>query len=159
MRYYSSSPAAITKSKPSLSATCHNQPPSTFVSPPPHKHRSLISTRVKWSCACSPTTHPGSFRCALHRSSVSMTPKTTSYHHHHHHHRKRLSNYDYYRKSAIKNSLMKINGVLEKDFLVKKKILTAVLHHQRCRLAFVPRLSRLSNMSKADDDDGDTADL
>ncbi|GAV70906.1 hypothetical protein CFOL_v3_14404, partial [Cephalotus follicularis] len=30
------------------------------------------------TCLCSPTTHPGSFRCALHRNSQKVSGKSTS---------------------------------------------------------------------------------
>ena len=102
------------------------------------------------TCLCSPTTHPGSFRCSLHKGlSLSRNhqnnrqPKTASYH---------STSPLNLRRSAMKNSLVRIGGVEEE--LVKRS-LTALIrpssHQQRRRAAFEPRPSRLSIMSKADD--------
>ncbi|KAJ9164536.1 hypothetical protein P3X46_024101 [Hevea brasiliensis] len=96
----------------------------------------------KRTCMCSPTTHPGSFRCSLHKSfnnshsSVSYSPNT------------RLNA----RRSAMTNSLVRICGV-EGDLV--KRALSALIrpssHQQRRRAAFQPRPSRLSVMCKAED--------
>ncbi|XVF26529.1 hypothetical protein REPUB_Repub14bG0024900 [Reevesia pubescens] len=102
------------------------------------------------TCLCSPTTHPGSFRCALHKGlSLSRShqntrqPTTASFH---------SSSPLNLRRSAMKNSLVRIGGV-EGDLV--KRALTALIrpssHQQRRRAAFEPRPSRLSIMSKAND--------
>lgn len=92
----------------------------------------------KRTCMCSPTTHPGSFRCSLHKnSSGSTTPYQSN----------RLNA----RRSAMTNSLVRI-GTVEGDLV--KRALAALIrpssHHQRRRSAFQPRPSRLSMMSKAE---------
>ncbi|CAK9134519.1 unnamed protein product [Ilex paraguariensis] len=94
----------------------------------------------KKMCMCSPTSHPGSFRCSLHKNcnntqSISYSPN-------------RLNA----RRSAMTNSLVRI-GTVEGDLV--KRALAALIrpssHQQRRRAAFQPRPSRLSIMSKADD--------
>ncbi|XP_062156750.1 uncharacterized protein LOC133864433 [Alnus glutinosa] len=107
-----------------------------------------VSSNKKKACACSPTTHPGSFRCSLHKASPLATrggdhghqQKTASYH---------LS----LRRSAMTNSLVRIGGVEGGDLV--KRALSALIrpssHQQRRRTAFQPRPSRLSLMSKADE--------
>lgn len=96
----------------------------------------------KKTCMCSPTNHPGSFRCSLHKNNGNNNS----------------SNADSYpstrlnmRRSAMKNSLVRIGGV-EGEWV--KRALTALIrpssHQQRRRSAFEPRPSRLSVMSKAE---------
>ncbi|KAJ9167700.1 hypothetical protein P3X46_019308 [Hevea brasiliensis] len=98
----------------------------------------------KKTCMCSPTTHPGSFRCSLHKNtgvhnngsgSVPYTPNRLNM-----------------RRSAMTNSLVRI-GSVEGEWV--KRALTALIrpssHQQRRRADFQPRPSRLSVMSKADD--------
>ncbi|KAF8033877.1 hypothetical protein BT93_C0218 [Corymbia citriodora subsp. variegata] len=94
------------------------------------------------TCMCSPTTHPGSFRCSLHKgcgspgASAGYAPPN------------RLNA----RRSAMTNSLVRIGGV-EGDLV--KRALAALIrpssHQQRRRAAFQPRPSRLSVMSKAEE--------
>ncbi|BAT90369.1 hypothetical protein VIGAN_06160100, partial [Vigna angularis var. angularis] len=50
---------------------------------------------------CSPTTHPGSFRCSLHKNTASNNHHTDSY----------PSNRLNMRRPAMKNSLVRIRGV------------------------------------------------
>ncbi|KDP30200.1 hypothetical protein JCGZ_16982 [Jatropha curcas] len=99
------------------------------------------SSTPKRTCMCSPTSHPGSFRCSLHKgfnnsSSANYSSNT------------RLNA----RRSAMTNSLVRIGGV-EGDLV--KRALSALIrpssHQQRRRGAFQPRPSRLSVMSKAED--------
>lgn len=92
----------------------------------------------KKTCMCSPTNHPGSFRCSLHKNfnnSHSMTYSPN-----------RLNA----RRSAMTNSLVRI-GTVEGDLV--KRALAALIrpssHQQRRRAGFEPRPSRLSVMSKA----------
>nr|XP_043616385.1 uncharacterized protein LOC122588342 [Erigeron canadensis] len=98
----------------------------------------------KKTCLCSPTTHPGSFRCSLHRnvSNGNSSSNTVSYHSH------RL----YARRSAMTNSLVRI-GTVEGELV--KRALAALIrpssHQQRRRCDFEPKPSRLSVMSKADE--------
>ncbi|CAL0330459.1 unnamed protein product [Lupinus luteus] len=93
------------------------------------------------TCMCSPTTHPGSFRCSLHkncgtRSVASYAPN-------------RLNA----RRSAMTNSLVRIRGV-EGDLV--KRALAALIrpssHHQKRRCDFQPRPSRLSVMAMAEEE-------
>ncbi|XP_031260543.1 uncharacterized protein DDB_G0271670-like [Pistacia vera] len=100
----------------------------------------------KRTCACSPTTHPGSFRCALHKRANNYqnhkTMSSPSYHS-----SSRLN----YRRSAMTNSLVRIGGV---EGELVKRALSALIrpssHHQRRRAAFQPRPSRFYIMSKAE---------
>ncbi|KAA0063558.1 putative serine-rich protein-like protein [Cucumis melo var. makuwa] len=94
----------------------------------------------KRTCMCSPTTHPGSFRCSLHKGIISQPPALYS--------PSRLNA----RRSAMTNSLVRIGGV-EGDLV--KRALAALIrpssHQQRRRVDFRPKRSRLSIMSKADE--------
>ncbi|MED6125961.1 hypothetical protein PIB30_073641 [Stylosanthes scabra] len=98
----------------------------------------------KKSCMCSPTSHPGSFRCSLHKN-VSANGGGNHHHGGGNHHLNM-------RRSAMKNSLVRIGGV-EGEWV--KRALTALIrpssHQQRRRAGFEPRPSRLSVMSKAED--------
>ncbi|KAK7320673.1 hypothetical protein VNO77_30367 [Canavalia gladiata] len=102
-----------------------------------------ISVQKK-TCMCSPTTHPGSFRCNLHKIGNGS---------HHHGSGSFPSNRLNMRRSAMKNSLVRIGGV-EGEWV--KRALTALIrpssHQQRRRAAFEPKPSRLSTMSKAEED-------
>ncbi|GMH03613.1 hypothetical protein Nepgr_005452 [Nepenthes gracilis] len=97
------------------------------------------SLNKKKTCMCSPTTHPGSFRCSLHknidrRSAVLYQPNRLDM-----------------RRSAMKNSLVRI-GTMEGEW-VKRALATLIRpssHQQRRRVDFQPRPSRLSIMSKAE---------
>ncbi|XP_042495859.1 uncharacterized protein LOC122074932 [Macadamia integrifolia] len=96
------------------------------------------------TCMCSPTNHPGSFRCSLH--------KGFNNHSHHHQSGSFPSNRLNARRSAMTNSLVRI-GTVEGEW-VKRALATLIRpssHHQRRRASFHPRPSRLSNMSKAED--------
>ncbi|KAK7311892.1 hypothetical protein RJT34_10348 [Clitoria ternatea] len=103
------------------------------------KNNRPISAQKK-TCMCSPTTHPGSFRCSLHKNAAN------------HHAESFPSNRLNMRRSAMKNSLVRIGGV-EGEWV--KRALTALIrpssHQQRRRAAFEPRPSRLSVMYKAED--------
>ncbi|GFQ00440.1 hypothetical protein PHJA_002188000 [Phtheirospermum japonicum] len=99
----------------------------------------------KRTCMCSPTSHPGSFRCALHKNSfggrgggshsVPYSPNRLNM-----------------RRSAMTNSLVRI-GTVEGDLM--RRALAALIrpssHQQRRRADYRPRASRLSVMSKAED--------
>ncbi|XP_022749588.1 uncharacterized protein LOC111299012 [Durio zibethinus] len=104
--------------------------------------KNLQSKQPKRTCMCSPTTHPGSFRCSLHKS-FNNSHAVGSY---------TPSNRLNARRSAMTNSLVRIGGV-EGDLV--KRALSALIrpssHQQRRRTAFQPRPSRLCVMSKADD--------
>ncbi|XP_057479861.1 uncharacterized protein LOC130767124 [Actinidia eriantha] len=109
------------------------------------KQRNKPFSGQKRTCMCSPTTHPGSFRCSLHKNVNSRSRhqhQTVSY----------QSNPLYARRSAMTNSLVRI-GTVEGDLV--KRALAALIrpssHQQRRRADFRPRLSRLSVMSKAED--------
>ncbi|KAK3221884.1 hypothetical protein Dsin_008909 [Dipteronia sinensis] len=99
------------------------------------------TTKQKRTCMCSPTTHPGSFRCSLHKNNSSSSSNYSP--------NNRLDA----RRSAMKNSLVRIGGV-EGDLV--KRALAALIrpssHQQKRRAGFQQHPSRLSIMSKADDD-------
>ncbi|CAD5164639.1 unnamed protein product [Musa acuminata subsp. malaccensis] len=99
------------------------------------------SASVHRTCLCSPTTHPGSFRCSLHKGLSSRSAAVSA-----------PSNCLNARRSAMTNSLVRI-GTVEGDWV--KRALAALIrpssHQQRRRVDFQPRPSRLSRMSKADD--------
>ncbi|VVB14087.1 unnamed protein product [Arabis nemorensis] len=95
-------------------------------------------------CMCSPTTHPGSFRCSLHKNVANphgqgaVTYPTNSLN---------------MRRSAMTNSLVRIGGV-EGEWV--RRALTTLIrpssHQLKRRSAYQPRPSRLSSMSKAEVD-------
>ncbi|KAJ9688812.1 hypothetical protein PVL29_014455 [Vitis rotundifolia] len=103
------------------------------------KHTNPLSapSTPKRTCMCSPTTHPGSFRCSLHKGFNNHSAPSN-----------RLNA----RRSAMTNSLVRI-GTVEGDLV--KRALSALIrpssHQQRRRSGFQPRPSRLSIMSKAED--------
>ncbi|KAL9685112.1 hypothetical protein QQ045_022559 [Rhodiola kirilowii] len=103
--------------------------------------KSQTSSNGKRMCMCSPTTHPGSFRCSLHKNSTVNQAAFSS------------SNRLNARRSAMTNSLVRI-GTVEGDLV--KRALAALIrpssHQQRRRSAFQARPSRLSVMSRAEDD-------
>ncbi|KAH0457785.1 hypothetical protein IEQ34_013100 [Dendrobium chrysotoxum] len=92
------------------------------------------------TCMCSPTTHPGSFRCSLHKGVTNRQTAAVS----------SPSNRLNARRSAMTNSLVRI-GTVEGELV--KRALAALIrpssHHQRRRADFRPRPSRLSKMSNA----------
>ncbi|EYU20232.1 hypothetical protein ABFS82_01G001500 [Erythranthe guttata] len=95
----------------------------------------------KRTCLCSPSTHPGSFRCALHKSSFGGVGGNHS-----------VPNRLNMRRSAMTNSLVRI-GTVEGD-LVKRALASLIRpssHQQRRRVNFRARPSRLSVMTKAED--------
>ncbi|KAE8657908.1 exosome complex component RRP42 [Hibiscus syriacus] len=135
------------QSAPSVRFTLDNRPISpnrsiTTVRRNTEIVRNLEKQQPKRSCMCSPTTHPGSFRCSLHKS-FKNSHAASSY---------APSNRLNARRSAMTNSLVRIGGV-EGDLV--KRALSALIrpssHQQRRRAAFQPRPSRLSVMSKAED--------
>lgn len=112
-------------------------------SPNPSITVSKRNSTPKKTCMCSPTTHPGSFRCSLHKNSGNS---------HGHSSGSYPSNRLNMRRSAMTNSLVRIGGV-EGEWV--RRALTALIrpssHQQRRRSAFQPRRSRLSTMTKADE--------
>ncbi|KAA8541954.1 hypothetical protein F0562_023106 [Nyssa sinensis] len=110
------------------------------VSPRNQKQRNKPLSGQKKTCMCSPTTHPGSFRCSLHKN--MNTHHTVSY----------QSNRLNAQRSAMTNSLVRI-GTVEGDLV--KRALAALIrpssHQQKRRADFQPRPSRLSVMFKAKD--------
>lgn len=107
------------------------------------KQNNHISFQKK-TCMCSPTTHPGSFRCSLHKNSGvnSHSNGTGSY----------QSNSLNMRRSAMTNSLVRIGGV-EGEWMKRslRDLIRPSSHHQRRRSAFQPRPSRLCITSKYED--------
>ncbi|CAN7089739.1 uncharacterized protein LOC103837086 [Brassica rapa] len=97
-------------------------------------------------CMCSPTTHPGSFRCSLHKNVANPhgqgAATAAAY----------PTNSLNMRRSAMTNSLVRIGGV-EGEWV--RRALTTLIrpssHQLKRRSAYQPRPSRLSSMSKADD--------
>ncbi|KAK8964819.1 hypothetical protein KSP40_PGU021233 [Platanthera guangdongensis] len=157
-------PAAFASSSSAFAAS----PSSTFCSSSSefYHHHAASPTRVKLvgspsggkrgpissaapprkTCMCSPTTHPGSFRCSLHkgfsspRRAAGRLPLSSP------------SSQLYARRSAMTNSLVRI-GTVEGEWV--KRALAALIrpssHQQRRRASFNPRPSRLSVMSRADE--------
>ncbi|KAK7265166.1 hypothetical protein RJT34_32782 [Clitoria ternatea] len=115
---------------------------SISVTPRTTASRQTNPHHQKRTCMCSPTTHPGSFRCSLHKKNFGSHALAAPY----------SPNRLNARRSAMTNSLVRIRGV-EGDLV--KRALAALIrpssHQQRRRGDFHPRPSRLSVMSKAQD--------
>lgn len=91
---------------------------------------------------CSPTTHPGSFRCSLHKNVANPHGQGTATY---------PTNSLNMRRSAMTNSLVRIGGV-EGEWV--RRALTTLIrpssHQLKRRAAYEPRRSRLASMSKAE---------
>ncbi|CAL5008211.1 unnamed protein product [Urochloa decumbens] len=106
------------------------------------------------SCACSPTTHPGSFRCALHRGAQAKTaasPVATQQ-------APVSSRLSAPRRASMANPLVRIAAVEGGDQI--RRALASLVRpppssssQQHRRRAFRCRPSRLSAMSSAADDE------
>lgn len=116
------------------------------VNPSRSHHHQVVKKQStpKRTCMCSPTTHPGSFRCSLHKGvGFGGSPSSSNY--------SSNNNRLNARRSAMTNSLVRIGGV-EGD-LVRRALASLIRpssHQQRRRSAFQPRPSRLSVMSKSE---------
>ncbi|XP_076944994.1 uncharacterized protein LOC143615873 [Bidens hawaiensis] len=141
-------PAPVTSSSVKFSLSNRSGSPNRSMTVNPRDQvvrkpnaRNPLKNIPKKTCMCSPTTHPGSFRCSLHKNyNISQTYSPN-----------RLNA----RRSAMANSLVRI-GTVEGGDLVKRALAALIRpssHQQRRRSAFQPRPSRLSVMSKADDCD------
>ncbi|KAG5537476.1 hypothetical protein RHGRI_024793 [Rhododendron griersonianum] len=96
--------------------------PSLSKSPPP------LSSSSARTCLCSPTTHPGSFRCSLHRNSRGLLSRSTA----------RINRLDPNQSKAC----------VLKPFLMQ--IIRPSSHDQR-RKKFRPRPTRFAAMNRAGD--------
>uniref|UniRef100_A0A7N0TAT4 Serine-rich protein-like protein n=1 Tax=Kalanchoe fedtschenkoi TaxID=63787 RepID=A0A7N0TAT4_KALFE len=103
-----------------------------------NRFRLAVDRSKKKTCMCSPTTHPGSFRCSSHKRTGSGGGGGAA--------SSRLNA----RRSAMTNSLVRI-GTVEGEMV--RRALAALIrpssHHQRRRSGFQPRPTRLSVMSTA----------
>eukprot|EP00252_Welwitschia_mirabilis_P008953 TRINITY_DN21223_c0_g1_i1.p1 TRINITY_DN21223_c0_g1~~TRINITY_DN21223_c0_g1_i1.p1 ORF type:complete len:229 (-),score=2.60 TRINITY_DN21223_c0_g1_i1:733-1419(-) len=99
----------------------------------------------KRTCMCSPTTHPGSFRCNLHRNVGPQSSSACGSCH-------SASSALNMRRSAMVNSIVRI-GSVEGEWV--KRALTTLIrpssHHMRRREAFHPKPSRLRHVTCARD--------
>lgn len=121
---------------------------SIVVSPRQQRQKnSPVSSNQKKTCMCSPTNHPGSFRCSLHKNASYRSYQSSSSSSYN-----RSSHQLRMRRSAMTNSLVRI-GTVEGDLV--RRALAALIrpssHNLRRRGDFKPRPSRLSSMSKADE--------
>lgn len=111
------------------------------------RNANAVSSNKKKTCMCSPTKHPGSFRCSFHKNSRYSVNVAN---------RSQFQNGSLnIRRSAMTNSLVRIGGVEGADLV--KRSLSALIrpssHQQRRRSAFQPRPSRLSVMSRPEEED------
>ncbi|XP_010419664.1 PREDICTED: putative protein TPRXL [Camelina sativa] len=135
--------------QPMMSQSFRYSLDSRSISPTNHRSISVsknqapkMSESSRRRCMCSPTTHPGSFRCSLHKNVANPHGQgTASY----------TTNGLNMRRSAMTNSLVRIGGV-EGEWV--RRALTTLIrpssHHLKRRAAYQPRPSRLSTMAKAD---------
>ncbi|CAN8299202.1 unnamed protein product [Cochlearia groenlandica] len=113
---------------------------SISISKKQHQQQQPTSShKISRRCMCSPTTHPGSFRCSLHKNVANPHGQGTassSY----------PSNGLNMRRSAMTNSLVRIGGV-EGEW-VRRSLTTLIRpssHHLKRRASYQPRPSRFSN--------------
>ncbi|XP_015933251.1 uncharacterized protein LOC107459541 [Arachis duranensis] len=109
---------------------------------------SSTSNHQRRTCMCSPTTHPGSFRCSYHKRLAEQQQQQTALLHCA---SSSSGNTLNLRRLAMQNSLVRIGGV--EGELVKRALCALIRpssHSHRRREAFQPRPSRLSVMSKAE---------
>ncbi|XP_010491804.1 PREDICTED: uncharacterized protein LOC104769324 [Camelina sativa] len=134
--------------QPMMSQSFRYSLDSRSISPTNHRSISVSKNQPpkisesRRRCMCSPTTHPGSFRCSLHKNVANPHGQgTASY----------TTNGLNMRRSAMTNSLVRIGGV-EGEWV--RRALTTLIrpssHHLKRRAAYQPRPSRLSSMAKAD---------
>ncbi|XP_010493781.1 PREDICTED: squamosa promoter-binding-like protein 18 [Camelina sativa] len=106
-----------------------------------HHHHKIPDSRRR--CMCSPTTHPGSFRCSLHKNVANPHGQGAAAY---------PTNSLNMRRSAMTNSLVRIGGV-EGEWV--RRALTTLIrpssHQLKRRAAYEPRRSRLASMSKAEE--------
>ncbi|KEH37892.1 hypothetical protein MtrunA17_Chr2g0304571 [Medicago truncatula] len=130
-----SSPPSSYSSSSFATTSFHRSTSSTSVAGEAVKRH---NQRKKRTCMCSPSTHPGSFRCRLHKNSTSSKTSTSNRHN--------------VRRSAMANSLVRISR-LEGELV--KRALEALIrrcsYNQRRRCNFQPRPSRFSVMSKVEE--------
>ncbi|TMX00832.1 hypothetical protein EJD97_025865 [Solanum chilense] len=143
-RFYSSTSRTSSSSASSIRFTLDRETsPGRSISVM-NRQKTLASSQKK-TCMCSPTNHPGSFRCSMHKkmdirrsSSTSQTASNSI----------RL----HMRRSAMTNSLVRI-GTVEGELV--KRALAALIrpssHQQRRRSDFQRRPSRLSVISSSGD--------
>ncbi|KAL4589845.1 hypothetical protein LXL04_002756 [Taraxacum kok-saghyz] len=142
----SASPTPVSSygtSSSSVRFSFDNRPisPSRSISSLPRNHNQAVKKQLetpKRTCMCSPTSHPGSFRCSLHKNSNNNNNHNSSASY--------PSNRLNARRSAMTNSLVRI-GTVEGGDLVKRALAALIRpssHQQRRRTSFQPRPSRLS---------------
>ncbi|XP_057756442.1 uncharacterized protein LOC130975713 [Arachis stenosperma] len=120
-------------------AKTKNQRKTALVSTSNHQRR---------TCMCSPTTHPGSFRCSYHKRLVEQQQQQMASFHSA---SSSSGNTLNLRRSAMQNLLVRIGGV--EGELVKRALSTLIRpssHNHPRREAFHSRPSCLSIMSKAE---------
>ncbi|KAI4376182.1 hypothetical protein MLD38_013972 [Melastoma candidum] len=137
----SRSATSIVSSSSARSRIDHPLSPKSSLAVSPRRHVLRISddrrNSRKATCMCSPTSHPRSFRCGLHKDSSprqSVPPSRSNVW-----------------SLAMKNLVVRIG--VEGDLM--RRVLTALIcpssRQQHRRMAFQPLPSRLSVMSKASD--------
>ncbi|MFS7917328.1 hypothetical protein Hanom_Chr03g00187721 [Helianthus anomalus] len=146
----SASPTRVNMYGSSPSPSSVRFSPSRSISVVPNGNNPAVKKPLqapKRMCMCSPTSHPGSFRCNMHKNSNNSNNNsgnnTVSY----------PSNRLNARRSAMTNSLVRI-GTVEGGDLVKRALSALIRpssHQQRRRTSFQPRPSRLSVMTRAED--------
>ncbi|GLJ26319.1 hypothetical protein SUGI_0506240 [Cryptomeria japonica] len=116
----------------------HARSPIRVVSPKVGPRRPVPSAPARKMCLCSPSNHPGAFRCNLHRNCPSSASPNSQLQ---------------MRRSAMKNSLVRIGSVEGGEWM--KKVLSALIrpssHQIRRRTSFRPQPSRLRHVTRAED--------
>ncbi|KAK1269292.1 hypothetical protein QJS04_geneDACA005359 [Acorus gramineus] len=133
--------------RPLLHRPIHLPSRSLAVDQPIVRRKPISAPSSRRTCMCSPTNHPGSFRCSLHKG-FGPSPAASGGRGY----SSSSSQLSQARRSAMTNSLVRI-GTVEGDWV--KRALAALIrpssHQQRRRAAFQPRPTRLSVVSTAVD--------
>ncbi|GLJ26287.1 hypothetical protein SUGI_0505270 [Cryptomeria japonica] len=94
-------------------------------------------------CVCSPSNHPGAFRCTLHRNCPSSSSSSASTNSQLHMHR-----------SAMKNSIARIGSVEEGKWMKRafSVLIRPSSHQLQRRWSFHQQPSRLRHLTTANDE-------
>ncbi|GLJ26281.1 hypothetical protein SUGI_0505180 [Cryptomeria japonica] len=113
---------------------------------PKSRQRATVpSASARKMCLCSPSNHPGAFRCTLHKYCPSSSSSSSS--------SASTNSQLYMLRSAMKNSLVRM-GSVERGEWMKKALPTLIRpssHQLRRRRSFYTQPSKLRHMTTAKD--------
>ncbi|GLJ26277.1 hypothetical protein SUGI_0505090 [Cryptomeria japonica] len=128
----------LAKSVLSPKTNLQSRSPVPSVPPKSGQRAAVPSVSARKTCLCSPSNHPGAFRCSLHRNCPPSSSSASTIAQLH------------MRRSAMKNSLVRI-GSVEGGEWMKKALIRPSSREVRRRASFHPQPSRLRHMTTAED--------